>query len=209
MAGQGGARGRAVRAATAAVISALLAACTSVGGGSSSAVIQNPSSTPMPDKNKPHYTAADFAKDSYCPPVVIRAGTEAMSLYEHGHEAEPDYVRFLGSIGKTARECHQEGDTVSMKLGVSGRVVAGPKGTAGTVTLPLRIAVTKQVANGKGPLYSQLFKIQVPVTPPTLGDDYSQVFDQVKFKMGPDDHDLIVYVGFDEGKKKDKVAAQD
>ena len=55
-----------------------------------------------------------------------------------------------------------------MKLGVSGRVVAGPKGSAGTVTLPLRIAVTKQVANGKGPLYSQLFKIQVPVTPPTL-----------------------------------------
>ena len=94
MAGQGGARGRAVRAATAAVISALLAACTSVGGASSSAVIQNPTSTPVPDKNKPHYTAADFAKDSYCPPVVIRAGTEAMSLYEHGHEAEPDYVRF-------------------------------------------------------------------------------------------------------------------
>ena len=92
-----------------------------------------------------------------------------MSLYEHGHEAEPDYVRFLGSIAKTARECHQQGDTLTMKLGVSGRVVAGPKGSAGTVTLPLRVAVAKQISDGKGPLYSQLFKIQVTVTPPTLG----------------------------------------
>ena len=205
----GGARGRAVRAATVAVITALLAACTSVGGAPTSPIIENATSTPAPAKNKPHYTAADFSKDGYCPPVVIRAGTEAMSLYEHGHEAEPDYVRFLGSIAKTARECHQNGDTVSIKLGVSGRVVAGPKGSAGTITLPLRIAVTKQVGGGKGPLYSQLFKIQVSVSPPTLGADYSQVFDQVSFKMGPDDHDLIVYVGFDEGKKKDKVAAQD
>src|SRR4051794_13581465 len=101
---QGGARGRAVRAATAAAVSALLAACTSAGGGSSGAFIQPASSTPVPDKNKPHYTAADFSKDTYCPPVVVRVGTEAMSLYERGHEAEPDYVRFLGSITRTARE---------------------------------------------------------------------------------------------------------
>ena len=212
MAGQGGARGRAVRAAAAAVISALVAACTSMGGTPSTTSVDNAInaiSTPAPNKNKPQMAAADFSKASYCPPVVIRAGTEAMSLYEHGHEAEPDYVRFEGSIAKTARECHQAGYTLSMKLGVSGRVVAGPKGSAGTVTLPLRIAVTKQIGGGKSALYSQLFKIQVAVAPPTLSADYSQVFDQVNFKMGPDDHDLIVYVGFDEGKKKDKVAAQD
>jgi hypothetical protein len=207
---QDGARGRAVRAATAAIISALLAACNSTGGGPSTPFITPASSTPIPDKNKPHYTADDFSKDVYCPPVIIRAGTEAMSLYEKGHEAEPDYVRFLGSIGKTARECHRDGDTLSMKVGVSGRVVAGPKGAAGTVTLPLRVAVAKQIGGAKGALYSQLFKIQVPVSPPTLGADYSQVFDQVSVKIGPDDHDLIIYVGFDEGgKKKDKVAAQD
>jgi hypothetical protein len=207
---QDGARGRAVRAAAAAVISALVAACSSTGGGAPSASFITPaSSTPLPSKDKPHYTAADFSKDTYCPPVVIRAGTEAMSLYDHGHDADPDYVRFLGSIGKTARECHQDGDMLSLKIGISGRVVAGPKGSAGTITLPLRIAVTKQVSVGKPPLYSQLFKIQVPVAAPTLSADYSQVFDQVKVKIGPDDHDLIVYVGFDEAKKKDKVAAQD
>jgi len=209
MPGQGGARGRAVRAAAAAAISALLAACTSM-GSSSTPVATSATATPTPDPNKPHFAAADFAKDTYCPPLVIRSGTEAMSLWDKGHDGEPDYVRFLGSIGKTARECHQNGDMLSIKVGIAGRVVAGPKGAAGTVTLPLRVVVVKQVSTGKGPLYSQLFKIQVPVAPPTLSADYSQTFDQVNVKVGPDDHDLIIYVGFDEGtKKKDKVAAQD
>jgi hypothetical protein len=208
---QGGARGRVARAATAAAISALLAACTSTGGGapSSASIAAASGSKAKAETGKPQLTAADFTKDVYCPPVFIRAGTETMSLYDKGHDADPEYVRFLGSIGKTARECHQDGDTLSIKVGVSGRVVAGPKGSAGTVTLPLRVAVTKQISNGKGPLYSQLFKIQVPVAPPTLTADYSQVLDQVHVKVGPDDRDLIVYVGFDEGKKKDKVAAQD
>src|ERR1700693_3712289 len=109
---QGGARGRAVRAATAAAISALLAACTSTGGGSPSSVsMAVASGSPaQAETGKPPLHAPDFpqgAASSYCPPVNIRAGTEAMSLYDKGHDADPEYVRFLGSIAKTARECHQ------------------------------------------------------------------------------------------------------
>jgi hypothetical protein len=168
-------------------------------------------SGPADKSGKAPLAAADFTRGDYCPPVYIRAGTEAMSLYDKGHDADPDYVRFVGSIAKTARECHQDGDTLSIKVGVSGRVVAGPKGSAGSVTMPLRIAVTKQMSSGKGPFYSQLFNIKVSVSPPTLSADYSQVFDQVRVKIGPDDHYLIVYVGFDEGKgkKSEKTAAQD
>src|SRR5581483_10940259 len=95
-----GARGRAVRAAAAALIPALLAACSSVGGGAISAAPVVDTSGPTEKSGKPVLTAADFTKDTYCPPVYIRAGTEAMSLYDKGHDADPDYVRFLGSIGK-------------------------------------------------------------------------------------------------------------
>ena len=208
---QGGARGRAARAAAAATLSALLAACSSIGGGSAPAGSVVHTSGSADRSGKPQSTAADFTKDTYCPPLNIRAGTEAMSLYDKGHDADPDYVRFVGSIGKTARECHQDGDTLSIKVGVSGRVIAGPKGSAGTVTLPLRVAVVKQVSNGKGPLYSQLFNVKVTVSAPALSADYSQTFDQVHVKIGPDDHDLIIYVGFDEGKAKktEKTASQD
>jgi hypothetical protein len=208
---QGDARGRVVRAAAAAALTALLAASSFIGGGTASAApIDRPSAGPSPSA-KSQKTPLDIAKPPYCPPLNIRAGTEAISLYDKGHDADPQYVRFVGSIMKTARECHQDGDTLSVKVGVAGRVVSGPKGGAGTVTLPLRIAVTKQISDGKGPLYSKLFTIKVPVGPPSFDADYSQVFDQVNVKVGPEDHDLLIYVGFDEGKakKSEKTPSQD
>ena len=144
------------------------------------------------------YSVDDFKKSSFCPPVVIRDGTSAMTIYERGHEADQSYVRYLASLGRTARECQLAGDTLNVKVGVAGRLVAGPKGAAGNVTLPIRIAVVKQVG-GTGPLYTQLFKVPVSVTGPTFGANFNQVFDQVNVKVTPDDRNLIVYVGFDEG----------
>lgn len=144
-------------------------------------------------------TAADFVKrDTYCPPIQIRAGTASMTVYERGHENETQYVRYLASITQTARECTLAGDTLTMKIGIAGRVVAGPKGSAGNVTLPVRVAVAKQFG-GTGPLYSQLFKIPISLAAPTFGANYNQVFEQVTVTIGPQDRNLIIYVGFDEG----------
>jgi hypothetical protein len=146
-------------------------------------------------------TASDFVKRSdYCPPIQIRAGTATMTVYERGHENETAYVRYLASIGQTARECSMVGDTLTIKVGIAGRVVAGPKGSAGNVTLPLRVAVTKQFG-GTGPLYSELFKIPVGLAGADLSANYNQVFDQVVVTAGPQDRNLIIYVGFDEGPK--------
>jgi hypothetical protein len=145
-------------------------------------------------------TAADFAKkDSYCPPIQIRAGTSSMTVYERGHENETQYVRYLASITQTARECTIAGDTLTIKVGIAGRVVAGPKGSAANVTLPIRIAVAKQFG-GTGPLYSQLFKIPVSLAAPSFGANYNHV-EQVTVTAGPQDRNLIIYVGFDEGPK--------
>ena len=150
---------------------------------------------------KPATSNEGFTKSAYCPPLQVRGGTEAMTIYERGHDNEPAYIRFLASITKTARECHLQGNTLVMKIGVAGRVVAGPKGGPGSLTLPIRIAVAKQIG-GERPLYSQLFKIPVTVGPPDFSGAYSQVFDQVTFQVAPDDRDLLAYVGFDEGTRK-------
>lgn len=147
---------------------------------------------------KPDVTVADFAKSTFCPPVEIRAGTEAMTVYERGREDERDYVRYQASIAKSARECSQSGGTLTMKIGISGRVLAGPKGGAGSITLPLRVAVVKQT-QGASPVFSNLYKIPVTITPPTLSTAYNQVFDGISVPVGPQDRDLIVFVGFDEG----------
>ncbi|MCB1500640.1 MAG: hypothetical protein KDK07_12760 [Bauldia sp.] len=163
---------------------------------SSSSVVAAP--TPQSTKDM---TAADFTKKAdYCPPVQIRSGTGSMTIYERGHENEPNSVRYLASVTQTARQCTLVGDTLTIKVGVAGRVVAGPKGSAGNITLPLRIAVVKQLG-GTGPLYSQLFKIPVSLAAPTFGANYNQVYDQVTVTVGPNDRNLIVFVGFDEGPK--------
>lgn len=146
-------------------------------------------------------TSADFIKkNDYCPPIQIRAGTASMTVYERGHENETQYVRYLASITQTARECTMSGDTLTMKIGIAGRVVAGPKGAAGSITLPVRVAVAKQFG-GTAPLYSELSKIPVSLTPPSFGANYNQVFEQVTVTAGPQDRNLIIYVGFDEGTK--------
>lgn len=173
----------------------VLAACTS-GGGMNSVLS---SLTPAKTTEVP----AQFAKtpDNYCPPVVIRGSTESMTIYERGKDGDAASVRYLASISKTARECRTDAGMLSIKLGVSGRVVAGPKGGAGSITLPVRIVAVKQIGGAK-PLFSQLYKIPVTLGPPDFGANYSQVFDQITIPIGPEDRDIIIYVGFDEGPAK-------
>ena len=196
--------------------SAMLAACASTsgsGGGGLAGLFGGgppPSANPGDSANKGVTTLPDskfdpnfFLKSGYCPPVQILPGTESMVVYERGHDGDSAYIRTQGSITKTARECHMvDAATMSIKLGIAGRVLAGPKGGAGAVDMPLRIAVLRQHDNSV--VFSKVFPIRVSLTAPEFSADYSQVFDQVVFKVKPSDRDLIVYVGFDEGKPKDK-----
>ena len=141
-----------------------------------------------------------FAKTTYCPPVQIRIGTEALSIYERGHDGDPNFVRFEASLSKTARECHTDGSTMSIKVGIIGRLLAGPKGNAGSFTVPIRIAVVKQ--HGMNVLFSAVQKAPVSLEAPSFSADFTYVFDNITFPIAPDDHDLIVYVGYDAGKPK-------
>ena len=47
-----------------------------------------------------------------------------------------------GEIVKTARECRQDGNRVTIKYGFSGKILLGPRGKTGNVQLPLNIFVT-------------------------------------------------------------------
>ena len=190
-------------------VSLLLAACASSGGSSGGGGFfglfggNNPNAgvaTVQTNKIDPNY----FLKSGYCPPVQVLPGTESLIIYERGHDGDAAFIQVQGSITQTARECHAlDANTLSIKVGVAGRVLAGPKGGAGTVTMPLRIAVARQHDNSV--LFSKAYPIKVSLTAPEFSVDYSQVFDQVTAKVAPDDRDLIIYVGFDDGKNKGKA----
>jgi hypothetical protein len=194
--GIGGRRSRlriAVLTVSALAAGGLLSACASSDGGGTMSKI----SGGFFNKDRPDDISQDyFKRPIYCPPVQIKGGTQAFVVYERGHDLYPLFVSHQASITKTARECVKTADGLAIKVGVAGRALAGPKGGPGTLTLPVRVVVSKQSG---GVLYSELFKVPVAIAPPDLGTDFSKVFDNVAVPVGPDDRDLIVFVGFDEG----------
>jgi hypothetical protein len=146
-------------------------------------------------KNKPDDIPQEyfFAK-GYCPPLRIRGGTGVYTAYERGKDADPTAVRYSASIGKTARECNPTGSGLAIKVGVAGRAVAGPKGAAGSVTLPVRVVVTRA---DNSVAYSQLFKLGENLQPPDLGADFQQTITTIDLPMAPNERDVTIYVGFD------------
>jgi hypothetical protein len=146
-----------------------------------------------PDDIPPEY----FTAPAYCPIVRIRGGTEAYTVYERGHDGDPEFVRYQGSITKTARECRKTLEGFDIKVGIAGRVVAGPRGAEGTVTLPVRVVLTQQSSGVK---FSELYKVPVTINSLDLGGDFSQVVDWIPVTAPPNEKDFIIYVGFDEGK---------
>jgi len=180
---------------------AILASCASSGGGGSSGGALGTFWNGGKEDKPADVNANYFSQSTYCPRVEVRGGTEAMPFYKKGHEGDPAYITYQASMGKTARECHNSGDSYSIKIGISGRVVAGPQGGAGSIIVPVRVAIAQQF----GPVaYSELFKIPVNLAAPDFSSDFAQVVDQVALQIPPDQHNYIIYVGFDDGKAPKK-----
>jgi hypothetical protein len=170
----------------------LLAAC-STAGSSNRGVVTVAAEDELPMEM--------FLSRGYCPPVQIRVGTEALAVHERGHEDDPAYIRYQGSIVRTARECRVLGpDTLAIKVGIAGRLTAGPKGGAGTATLPLRVAVVKQ--SGSVVMHSQVVNVPVTIAGSPYSADFTQVVENVTLQLGPEARDRIDYVGFAEGPEK-------
>ncbi len=177
----------------------MLGGCSMLGFGSSK---PETTAATKPAAATPAVASADqidvrqYLGPDYCPELRILSGAEVMRRYEKGHEDDAKSVIWQASVGKTARECLfdlQGGMT--LKVGISGRVIAGPKGGASTVTVPLRIAVVKYQ---QAVLATQDYTIDV-----SIPGEGAATFTQVKEILVPSpgkDRDYLIYVGFGDGK---------
>ncbi|WFU77191.1 MULTISPECIES: hypothetical protein [unclassified Bradyrhizobium] len=93
---------------------------------------------PAPAPGQP---AADDDVD--CPQVTVRAGASTYGVGATGKPAVGNDVRFQASITKMARECTRNGGEITARIGIQGRVIAGPAGAPSTVEVPLRVAVVQ------------------------------------------------------------------
>jgi hypothetical protein len=157
------------------------------GGGDSKPQEQQ---APQGDPDEPQAT-------SDCPQVTIRAGASTYAVAAPGKQAVGNDVRFQVTITKLARDCTRTGGDITARIGVQGRVIAGPAGAPPSVEVPLRVAVV-QGGVGEKVIATKAYRTTV-----NLGEDESMPFsfvaDDVVYPVPPGSvaDNYIFYVGFD------------
>lgn len=132
-----------------------------------------------------------------CPPVSIRAGASTFAVAAPGKQPVGNDLRYQATITRTARDCIQTGDQITARIGILGRIIAGPAGNPSSIEIPLRVAVVqggvqeKTIATkvyrttvamneeGSVPFSLVAEDLVYPVPPGAVGDSY------------------IFYIGFD------------
>jgi hypothetical protein len=207
------------RAAVLIVGAGLLSGCSSPSGGVGSA---DPSPSPSfgsrfssffssatPGVTQPASPTAG-APEIDCPGVDIRAGASTLNIAAKSGDATAGDLRYQLSFGQTARECIVQGGTMSIKVGVQGRVILGPMGGPGQVDVPLRYAIVREGPQPRT-IVTKFKRVQVIVGPDQTHVQFVDVEEALSFPMPPGSEldAYVIYVGFDEiGDKNEKKPAK-
>ena len=144
--------------------------------------------------------------DLTCPPVTVRAGASTFKIGAPGKEAVGNDLRYQATITKIARECTINAGEITAKIGIQGRVIAGPAGAPPSVQVPLRVAVV-QAGVGEKVIATKAYQTTVAMT-----EDASVPFVLVAEDLvypapsGVVADSYIFYVGFDPQSLKPEKA---
>jgi hypothetical protein len=132
---------------------------------------------------------------AHCPQIVAWPRDRLLTVYQPGHVGDANAVIHRGEITKMARECQLYSDRVIVKYGFAGRVLLGPKGGPGTVTLGVNIRVAGAQQNTLA-----TDKMNISATIP--GGDPAGYFSMVReiafpIVIGTRPEDYKVFVAFD------------
>jgi hypothetical protein len=158
-------------------------------------------------EKKPPPAAATETPDIDCPGVEIRQGASTFQQTGADNGSAALSLRYQANFIRFARECALQAGNVVMKVGVEGRVILGPAGTPGPLTLPVRLAVVKEGLEPKT-IWTKFYMVPVVVPPGQPNVLFTHVEEDMSFPNPPgDDLDrYVVYVGFDpdsaEAEKK-------
>lgn len=172
-----------------------LAGCGSSGSSSSGQpsamqklgnVVMFQSATPPPADQLPK---EDQDEQLICPEVIIADGGAAVRAQSG---SDSGGLRHQISIINVARECTPTGNGgFRLKVGVEGRVLLGPAGSAGTYGATL----TTVVSRGTTQIARRSARIGASVTSGQGGADFSHVEDGILVPAGRGDVEIIVGLG--------------
>jgi hypothetical protein len=132
-----------------------------------------------------------------CPRLSISPRGTNLTIYEDGRAGDGLAIMHRGEITKTARECQLEPGRVTVRYGFSGRVLLGPRGRPGNITLPVNIVVTDAK---REKVTTDKMSVAVPVAVDNPIGYFSAVR-SVTFDVpeGTRPGEFEVFVGFDQG----------
>jgi hypothetical protein len=141
--------------------------------------------------------ATEPKPDMSCPPVSIRAGASTYAMGAPGKQPVGNDLRFQATITKTARDCTQNGGEITARIGIQGRVIAGPAGAPSTVEIPLRVAVVQGGIQEKT-IATKVYRTSVSMSE-TGSEPFSLVAEELVYPAPPgaEGDSYIFYIGFD------------
>ena len=162
-----------------------------------------------PDEQAPDSpTEATGESDLTCPPVTVRAGASTFAVALPGKQAVGNDLRYQAIISKTARECSINAGQITARIGIQGRVIAGPAGAPPSVQVPMRVAV---VQGGVG---EKVIATKAYQTTVTMTEDSSVPFvivvDDLVYPAPPGalSDSYLFYIGFDPQALKPEPKAK-
>ncbi|MGH6642111.1 MAG: hypothetical protein ACRED3_05370 [Bradyrhizobium sp.] len=151
------------------------------------------SDEPAPNAPKIEQDTGDLT----CPDVRIRAGASTYAVGAPGKQPVGNDLRFQATINKTARECNLNGGVITARIGIQGRVIAGPAGAPATVQVPLRVAVVQGGINEKT-IATKAYQTTVNMTE-NGSEPFTLVAEDLVYPApsGAANDSYIFYIGFD------------
>ncbi len=136
------------------------------------------------------------ALEIVCPVTEVRAGTAHYIFYAPDLNPEPKNVQFQGTLTRTARECAFGQASVRIKFGFAGRVLVGPKGGPGAVTLPVRAILSYREGEVA---WTKLYEVPVNIPPNETSSFFMFVEEDFEYTVpvGNRLSDYALFIGFD------------
>jgi hypothetical protein len=142
--------------------------------------------------------AAPAVIQAYCPQVVMLEQDAYYRSYARGGQDDPQKLVYQASLADATRQCTANETTLTINVVAQGRVVQGPVGTAGQVTLPISV----EVIDGDNVIYSQ--KVAFPVQVDAGGTQFifNKADVQIPNAQGGVSRFTRVRLGFDNAPAK-------
>ena len=134
--------------------------------------------------------------DLTCPPVTVRAGASTYAVAAPGKQPVGNDLRF-STISKMARECTVNGGVITARIGIQGRVIAGPSGAPSSVQVPIRVAVVQGGVSEKT-IATKAYQTTVNMTEGG-SEPFTLVAEDLTYPApaGAAGDSYIFYIGFD------------